>query len=78
MHQRQVGGDFCQKIPIGGEWHQAEQALHINILELRAAKFVILIFCRYKKDLAVHVQMDNQAALAYFVKMGGTRNLLSI
>ena len=39
---------------------------------------MILIFCRYKKDLAVHVQMDNQAALAYLVKMGGTRNLLMI
>ena len=45
---------------------------------LRAAKFVILTSCRYKKDLAVHVQMDNQAALAYLVKMGRTRNLLTI
>ena len=69
-------GAFCQKTSMGGVWSQ--QALHINILELRAAKFVILIFCRYKKDLAVHVQMDNQAALAYLVKMGGTRNLLII
>ena len=39
---------------------------------------MILTFCRYKKDLAVHVQMDNQAALAYLVKMGGTRNLFMI
>ena len=63
---------FCQKTSIGGAWSQAEQPLHINILELRAAKFVILTFCRYQKDLAVHVQMDNQAALAYLVKMGQT------
>ena len=69
---------FCQKTSVGGVWSQAEQALHINILELRAAKFVILTFCRYQKDLAVHVQMDNQSALAYLVKMGGTRNLLMI
>ena len=67
-------GAFCQKTSIGRVWYQAEQALHINILELMAAKFAILTFCRYKKDLAVHVQMDNQAALAYLVKMGGTRN----
>ena len=33
-------------------WSQAEQVLHINILELRAAKFT---FCRYKNDVAVHV-----------------------
>ena len=46
--------------------------------ELRAAKFVILSFCRCKKDLAVHVEMNNQVALAYLVKMGGTRNLLMI
>ena len=39
-------GAFCQKTSIGGVWSQAEQALHLNILELRAAKFVILTFCR--------------------------------
>ena len=32
---------------------------------------MILTFCRYKNDLAVHVQMNNQAALVYLVKMGG-------
>ena len=73
-----VWGIFCQKTSIGGLWSQSEQALHINILEPRAAKFAVLTFCRYKKDLAVHVEIDNQAALAYLVKMGGTRNLLLI
>ena len=71
-------GTFCQKTSIGGVWSQTEQVLHINILELRAAKFMILTFCRYKKDLAVHVQMDNQAALVSLIKMGGTRDLLMI
>ena len=69
-------GSFSQKSSIA-VWSQAEQALHINILQLRAAKFVILTFCRSKKNLAFHVQMDYQA-LAYLVKMGGTRNLLMI
>ena len=54
------------------------QALQINILKLRATKFVLFTSCRYKKDLAVHVKMDNQAALAYLVKIEGTRNLLMI
>ena len=71
-------GALCQKTSIGGVWSQAEQLLHINILELRAAKFAILTFFRYKKDVAVHMQMDNQAALVYLVKIGGTRNLLII
>ena len=71
-----VWGSFSQKSSIA-VWSQAEQAVHINILQLRAAKFVILTFCRSKKNLAFHVQMDYQA-LAYLVKMGGTRNLLMI
>ena len=54
-------GAFCQKTSIVRAWTQAEQALHINILELRATKFAILIFSSYKKDLTVHVQMNNQA-----------------
>ena len=58
-------GTFCQKTSVGGAWSQAEQALHITILELRVAKFAILTFCRNKKDLAVHVEIDNQTALAY-------------
>ena len=35
-------------------------------------------FCKYKKDLAVPVQMDNPAALAYLVKMRGKKILLMI
>ena len=70
-------GVFCQK-KVGGVWSQTEQALYINILELKAAKFAILTSCRYKKDVAVHVQMDNQAALGYLIKMGRTRKLLMI
>ena len=54
---------FYQNTSIGGVWSQTEQALHINILELRATKFAILTFCRYKNDLVVHMQMDNQATL---------------
>ena len=69
---------FCLKISIGGVLSQAEQALHINMLEPRAAKFAIITFCRYQKDLAVHVQMDNQETLGYLVKLGGTRNFLMV
>ena len=71
-------GTFSQKTVIGRVWSQTEQPLYINILELREAKFATFTFCRYKKDLAVHVQMDNQAALAYLVKNRGTKNLLMV
>ena len=56
MHQIQVeGGWFCQNTSVRGVWSQTKQALLIKILEMRVAKFVILTFCRYKEDLAVHV-----------------------
>ena len=71
-------GALCQKTSVRGFWSQAEQALHKNILELREAKFEIITLCRYKKDLAVHAQIDIQVALDYLVKMGGARNLLMI
>ena len=51
-------------------WSQAEQALDTNIVELRPAKFMIFTFSRYKKDLVAHVQMENQAVLAYLEIMG--------
>ena len=42
------------------------------------SKFCYTYIFQNKKDLVVHVQMGNQAALAYLVKMKRTRNLLMI
>ena len=42
------------------------------------SKICYTYILQIQKGSSSHVQMDNQAALAYFVKMGGTRNLLSI
>ena len=42
------------------------------------SKFCYTYIFQNKKDLAVHVQMDSQATLAYLVKMKRTRNLLMI
>ena len=36
--------------------------------KLKAAKFAVLIFCQYKKDIVLLVQMKNPAVLNYFVK----------
>ena len=72
-----LGGFLSEDINRRGMVSSRRSAV-INILELRAEKFATLTFCRYKKGLAVHVQMGNEAALAYLVKMGRTRNLLMI
>lgn len=63
-----VEGFFSEDID-RSKCSQAEQELHKNLLKLRAEKFPILIFCIYKKNLAVYVQinvqMDNETALAF-------------
>ena len=45
---------------LGGVWCQAEQALHINILDLRAAKFGNFYILQIQ---TVHVKMDNHKQL---------------
>ena len=34
-------------------------------IRTEGSKSVVLTFCRYKKDLAVHVQMEHQATLGH-------------
>jgi len=59
----------------GGPWSDKERDLHINILELKAAKFAILTYTQNKSYLnSIHIQMDNMTALSYLVKMGGTNH----
>ena len=43
----------------GGAWTWQDTEKHINILELKA----------------IHLQLYNTTALAYLIKMGGTKNL---
>ena len=57
-----------------GQWSPREQDLHINILELKAAKLAIISFHRiFPNSVSIHIQMDNITALCYLKKMGGTR-----
>ena len=58
------------------ETHYQGKSLHVNMLELRAAKFATLTFSKGKNNLAVQPQMDNQTALAYLIKMEGAKNLI--
>ena len=55
-----------------GEWSKEEKHFHINVLELLALKFTILIFTKNLPHLTIHVQIDNKVALTYLLKMGGT------
>ena len=64
----------CQRISTGWQWSREEQLLHINKLELKAVKLVLLTFNKQKSLKAVHFQIDNTTVLLYLVKMGGTGN----
>ena len=55
-----------------GKWSEKEENLHINFLELIAAKFAIPTFTKEQSNIAIHLQIDNKTALSYLLKMGGT------
>ena len=72
-------GAFCQGHKTGGQWALPKKKDHINILELRAAKYAILTFTHlYPTAKTIRIKMDNITALSYLVKMGGTRNQLLV
>ena len=67
-------GEVCQGTTIGETWSYHERTKHINVLEFIAVKLAILIFTKGKSVTAIHLQLDNMAALFYLVKMEGTRS----
>ena len=67
-------GAVCQGIRTGGFWSQAERRSHINYLELLAAWFGVRAFARDKRNIHIHLKMDNSTAVFYVNRMGGTRS----
>ena len=63
-------GVFCNEVSTGGKWSEKEN-LHINVLEVIAAKFAILTFTKGQSNIAIHLQIDNKTALSYLLKMEG-------
>ena len=69
-------GAVCQGTPAGGQWNQEEIELHINQQELIACKIALQTFLKNKENISVHMLMDNTTAIAYLLKMGGTKNAI--
>ena len=67
-------GAACQGVHTRRLWTGEESLLHINALELKAALFALRAFSNNRKKLNVHLRMDNRTAVAYLLKMGGTRS----
>lgn len=63
-------GAYCQDKRTGDLWPVEEKKLHINALELKAAKFLILAFTQNRKHLnSIDIQMDNMVAVSCLVKI---------
>ena len=59
---------------IGGRWNTNEAMDHINILELKAAFFVLKSFCSQANETHVQIQIDNTTAVSYINNMGGSKS----
>ena len=58
----------------GGRWDFSEKQAHINVLELRAAFLGLQAFKDHIRGKHVLVEMDNNTAVSYIGKMGGSKS----
>ena len=58
--------------PSGGRWAENEMQ-HINVLELKAALFGIIAYCKNESLKNARIMVDNTTAIAYINNMGGTK-----
>ena len=70
MDEQKTGGQTAREFRQGEEWSKEEKHFHINVLELLALKSVTLTFT---KNLS-HLTIRFYVAMAYLLKMGGTRS----
>ncbi|XP_068990421.1 uncharacterized protein [Neodiprion pinetum] len=67
-------GAFCGGEGAHGIWSQAEKALHINHLEIKAAFLALKLFAKDLVSAEILLRIDNTTAIAYINKLGGTRS----
>ena len=72
--QKEGWGAYRKIVSTGGKWSKEEKNFQINALELLALKSAILTFTKNLSHLTIYVQVDNKVALAYLLKMSGTRS----
>ena len=60
----------CNWVRTSGQWSEEERPLHISVLELLAIKLTLFSFTKRRRVTAIHLQIDNKAALPYLSKIG--------
>lgn len=67
-------GATSENVKIGGAWNSKELTLHINCLELLAARYATQAFVQERTNQTILLWIDNRSAVAYINHMGGTHS----
>lgn len=67
-------GATCNGINTRGKWTDEERHLHINCLELLAAKHALCSFVSLLAKKSVLLRLDNKTAISYINRYGGCRS----
>ena len=67
-------GASCQGTSTGGPWTVAEQAEHINYLDMKATFLALQSFCAEKTSTSILLLMDNITAITFLNKMEGNHS----
>ena len=59
---------------VGAPWKDTDDLLHINVLELTAARLALDTLATAAQSTHIQLKLDNLTAIAYINKMGGTHS----
>ena len=68
-------GGVLNGVTTGGNWSLSEQSIHINVLELIAAQYVLASLCDKLSNCHIRMMIDNKTAVSYINGMGGRKSL---
>ena len=71
-------GGVRDKSSTGGNWSENESRIHINVLELMAAHYVLASLCKNETNIHIRMMIDNKTAVAYINGMGGRKNTCNL
>ena len=66
-------GGVRDDLKTGGNWSLSETKIHINVLELMAALYVLASLCNNCRDMHIRIMIDNKTEVSYINGMGGRK-----
>ena len=68
------GGATDSVSTVGAPWKDTDDLLHINVLELTAARLALDTLATAARSTHIQLKLDNLTAITYINKMGGTHS----